>query len=547
VRPSTGTRGALPHPHCYVTVFALVAALATSLAAFATPVRAANQIYWGNYGATTATMSFANLDGSGGGGVLNTAGATVSEPFGVAIDAAGGRIYWANDSGNAISVANLDGSGGAHDLNTTGATPPHNPEGVAIDPAAGKIYWANNGASPKISFANMDGSGGGGDLNTTGATVSSPDGVALDIAGGRIYWSNSGPPQGISFARLDGSGGGNLATLPATVSGPVGVALDLTTRKIYWTNNAGNKISFANLDGSGGGDLNTSPVTVSSPEGLAVDPIGGRAYWANYGANKISFANLDGSGGGGDLSTGGGTMDGPALPALLYTPTAAGAPVITGEAAPGSVLSCSPGSWAADLLGSFLYRAPRSVAYQWTLNGTDIAGASTNSYTAFAAGDYRCTVTASNQAGSTAQTSAAHTVVSPPVMPLPLGPPRAAAFGARTRVTLTLASRRIPVNGPLKVRVGNRNGFAITGVLAGETVRKISTSKLRRIKLRTKAFRVGRSASTVVALAVPRPLSKVLKRTGGLQLLLTARVTDPARHTRIVRKQVTPLLKRAKR
>ena len=51
---------------------------------------------------------------------------------------------------NKISFANLNGSGGG-DLVTTGATV-SSPTGAAVDPAAGRIYWANLGASGKISY-----------------------------------------------------------------------------------------------------------------------------------------------------------------------------------------------------------------------------------------------------------------------------------------------------------------------------------------------------------------------------------------------------------
>jgi PKD repeat protein len=62
------------------------------------------------------------------------------------------------------------------------------------------------------------------------------------------------------------------------------------------------------------------------------------------------------------------------------------------------------------LSSSFLYRTPQSFAYQWRLNGADIGGANAAQYTATAPGSYTCRVTASNQAGSAAQTSAAMTV-----------------------------------------------------------------------------------------------------------------------------------------
>jgi PKD repeat protein len=66
-------------------------------------------------------------------------------------------------------------------------------------------------------------------------------------------------------------------------------------------------------------------------------------------------------------------------------------------------LTCQNGAWAPDLLASFVFRAPASFAYQWKLNGSNIATGPT--FTPTQAGDYTCTVTATNQAGSTSQTS----------------------------------------------------------------------------------------------------------------------------------------------
>ena len=83
-----------------------------------------------NRGAT-AGIAFANLPG-GSGGESEPAGATTEEPAGLAIDKAGGGIYWGNYDANTISFANLNGTGGG-DLNTAGATVDE-PFGVAIDP-----------------------------------------------------------------------------------------------------------------------------------------------------------------------------------------------------------------------------------------------------------------------------------------------------------------------------------------------------------------------------------------------------------------------------
>jgi DNA-binding beta-propeller fold protein YncE len=330
---------------------------------------AAGRIYWGDYNPATSQVSVANLDGSGGGGALNTTGSTQAEEWGLAVAPALGRIYWAQSDGlGAVSFANLNGSGGG-DLATNGATSASR-EGVAVDPPTNRIYFAEYTAN-KISFAKLDGTGGGGDLNPTGADVNAPSAVALDVGAGRIYWTNRGDSK-ISFARLDNTGGGGTLTI-------VGA-------------------------------------TVNDPIGIAIDPVAGKIYWANYGGNNVSFANLDGTSGG-TLLTAGATTMGPTFPVLLRAPIAAGAPQVSWGSTTGSVLSCSPGAWAPDLLGSFLYRVPQSFAYQWNANGTDIPGATASSYTPTSPGSYGCRVTATNVAGRAMQTSAAFSVTQAVVLP----------------------------------------------------------------------------------------------------------------------------------
>ncbi len=340
------------------------------------------------------------------GGELNTTGATVNGAFGVAIDAAAGRIYWANSGANKISYTNLDDSGGGGDLSTAGATV-NGPIGLAIDPPAGKIYWANADAD-KISYANLDGSGGG-DLNTTGATVSLPEGVAVDPAAGRVYWANHNASK-ISYANLDGSGGGDLNTSLVTVDLPTGVAVEPDPTfpqrtDVYWVNASGSvPISFVSVDGDSGADFAPTGATVEGPYGVALDQALGRIYWANSTGGNLSFDNLIG-GGANLLTIGGDTSHGPNFPAILKPPSGAGLPQVSGVATLGSTLSCSQGTWASDLLGAFLYRVPQTFAYQWSLDGTDIPGATSSSIAASSTGAFRCRVTASNPAGAAVQTS----------------------------------------------------------------------------------------------------------------------------------------------
>jgi DNA-binding beta-propeller fold protein YncE len=377
---------------------------------------AANSLYWANYSANT--ISFASL-GNTGGGNLNTSGATVNGPSGVSFDPTAGRIYWANANGNSISFANLDNSGGGGALNTTGATV-STPEELAVDRANGKVYWANYGNNT-IAFANLDNSGGGGTLNTTGTTVSGPIGIAIDPSTNRIYWANFANNT-ISFANLDDSGGGaTLDTTGTTPKSPFGVALDPVNGRIYWANQGGSTntgIGFANAnDTGGGGTLNTTGAAVMLASGVAVDPAANKVYWANQ-MDGISFANADSSGGGGNLNVTGTTLAStagtPNGPALLESPSAISPPAIGGGSVAPTMLSCSQGKWASDLIGSLLYRAPQSFSFSWSVNGKPIAGASAASVVASSPGAYTCRVTATNHAGSTALSSAPHNVASPP-------------------------------------------------------------------------------------------------------------------------------------
>jgi hypothetical protein len=125
--------------------------------------------------------------------------------------------------------------------------------------------------------------------------------------------------------------------------------------------------------------------------------------------------------------------------------------------------------------------------------------------------------------------------------------PSTLAFGPKTLVTLDLAVRRIPRRGPIKVRVANRNGFAVTGKLWGETTKKIAASRKRRVRLKAKAISVGDHSRKTVKLGLPKPLRKQLARKRRLTLRLIAKVRDPAGNTRTVRKRVTLRLKTQRR
>ncbi|HET6998693.1 MAG TPA: hypothetical protein VFI03_08895 [Solirubrobacterales bacterium] len=401
-----------------VVSFALVV---TALLATASGAGAAELVYWDNFKASPQTIAFASTDGTGG-GALNLTGMTLEDPEGIAYDSVTGRLYIASNSGGAsddgeIVFVNVDGSG-AGVLNTSGAQVV-DPYGVAVDPATRMVYWANSEGGPgdkgTIAYARLDGSGGG-TLNTAGTTVALPYKLAIDPVGGRVYWANGeSDPDQIAFANLNNTGGGGILDLTGAPAPEfvTGVAVDSTAGRVYWLDEEGEHIGFASVSGGGGGELNLTGAAFNGPYGLAIDPVLGRVYWANYDqdevrANAIGFLNL--AGGVGGISPVTAPLDGAQDPVILKSPTGTAVPAIGKVATSRSLLSCSQGGWAADFAGSFVYQAPRTITYQWILNGAAIAGATAPTLDATAPGAYACVVTATNQAGAAAQASAPTTI-----------------------------------------------------------------------------------------------------------------------------------------
>jgi len=352
-----------------------------------------DRIYWGAEGGGAVRVG--NLDGSGA--ASNLFGSE-GGPCGVAIDPAAGKIYWAGFSSGGVRVANLDGTGSVSTLFDAQSSLC----GVSIDPAAGKIYWADFGSN-LIRVGNLDGSGSASTLFEE-PPGSAPSGVAIDPADGKLYWTNQFSDE-VRVGPLGGSSLGPPSTLfgPADAGdNPIGVAL--AGGKVYWAALGSGQIRVGNLDGTGATALFTDE---NGPGALAVDPGAGKIYWASFRSGGLRVGNLDGSGTAATLFTG---ELGPLFPVLLRAPAGAGSPTISGGASLGDPLSCSAGTWGSDLLGAFLFRAPRTFSYQWQRNGSDIPGASSSSFTFIEAGAYTCRVTASNQAGATAQTSASFNV-----------------------------------------------------------------------------------------------------------------------------------------
>jgi DNA-binding beta-propeller fold protein YncE len=415
-----------------IALTTLCAALLAGAALWAAPAVAKDRLYWtpssyvppGHYnGGEPRTpqdknhIYFANTDGSGEIRELSTRGATVNKPRSLAIDPVAGRVYWANIGAQTISFARLDGSGGG-DLFPTG----NGNDALlsfALDRAGGRFYWANYDASFNESYLvyrSLDGTTSG-TVPTSGAIIDRPLGLAVDSKAGRIYWANySAAP--ISYARLDRTGGDDLATSddPNHQYSGFGLALDPVAGRAYWlhpfwiaaSGQDTSTVSWANLDNSGGDYIHAGPRYIPPltdfpyEGGLAIDRGGGQILWplADYG--MFASKQLGGDG----VAVLPIASNGDSV-ALLKAPIATAKPTVTRAAGHPSTLTCSPGSWASDLPGTGVYGEREGpLRYSWTRHQNPVPGGTRATFTPRVAGDYRCSVTAANAADATTQTSA---------------------------------------------------------------------------------------------------------------------------------------------
>jgi hypothetical protein len=207
----------------------------------------------------------------------------LSEPRGIALDMAGGKIYFADNGLNIIGRANLDGSG-AEELIRSGI---QFPADVELDLTNHKLYWADRD-NGYIRRANLDGSG-----VENVRTVADPYFFELDVAGGKVYWSNGDGPS-IFRANVDGSG--PIETIVTGLDHVRDVGLDLANGMIYWGDRDTHKIQRRLISGGPVEDLFDINDGLDRPHGLALD-LGERVmYWADTQTHAIMRGSMDGIG-----------------------------------------------------------------------------------------------------------------------------------------------------------------------------------------------------------------------------------------------------------
>ena len=189
------------------------------------------KIYWTEMtGESGGTVNSANLNGTD----VTELASIFATPIGIAVDAAGSKLYWTNASGR-IQSANLDGSGIKNVLqNLSGPTD--------IVVSNGFIYWTEGGNS--VRRVNISGQKIAIDVAVNLGTVG-----GLAVGGGKVYWTEqtSASAGTVNGANLNGT---NFETLATLLSAPMGISVDTAGSKLYWTNARG-RVQSANLDGSG--------------------------------------------------------------------------------------------------------------------------------------------------------------------------------------------------------------------------------------------------------------------------------------------------------
>jgi hypothetical protein len=190
----------------------------------------------------------------------------------------GEAIYWTAQTGRSsgtINSANFDGSN-ATVLTSILSVPIE----IAVDTAGGKLYWTNSRG--RVQRAALDGSG----VDNVVEHLSDPRHIALRNS--YIYWTEGGD----SIRRVNMSSQKIVQDIATGLDGVGGLAVGV--EKLYWTEQTGKSsgtINSANLDGT---QFETLTSILSVPIGLAIDAVGSKLYWTNS-RGRIQRANLNGA------------------------------------------------------------------------------------------------------------------------------------------------------------------------------------------------------------------------------------------------------------
>ena len=212
---------------------------------------AGGKVYWTEQTSDrTGRIRRANLNGFN----IQLVKELTSVPKGLALDTSNGKLYLTNSWGK-VQQMNLDGTSFQSNLIVS----LDSPSGIAVDAAGGKVYWLEqtSDSSGRIQRADLDGS----NVELVKELTSVPKGLALDTSNGKLYLTNSwGKVQ-----RMDLDGRSFESNLILNLDSPGSIAVDAAAGKVYWAE--ANSIRRANLNGSNRQDVATG---IGTPAGIAL-------------------------------------------------------------------------------------------------------------------------------------------------------------------------------------------------------------------------------------------------------------------------------------
>ncbi len=209
------------------------------------------------YYSSGGALQRVNFDGSSQQS-LGASGGSV--PTDIALDVSGDNMYWSVAGGVGIKRAALDGTGPVTLVSQSlldslvGVDPlvrADSVSGIALDIAGGRIYWANGrnlnsmpigGVIAGADAVHQFELSGSGDITK----------IKLDLANSLVYWTNN---SGSVVQRAGLTGAGQTTLVSRGFGRPAGLAIDLSDSKLYFGDTLGTgghgELVRANLDGTG--------------------------------------------------------------------------------------------------------------------------------------------------------------------------------------------------------------------------------------------------------------------------------------------------------
>jgi DNA-binding beta-propeller fold protein YncE len=239
-------------------------------------------VYWTNMGKANLDDGFlmrANLDGGDVTPIVPPGGTFT--PKQMKIDVVGRKLYWSDREGMRIQRCNMDGSKIETLIETGHGDGDRKNQslwcvGIAIDVAGGHVYWTQKGSDDGgqgsirrmgINIPKGQKPANRKDIEVLFLNLPEPIDLDLDLDKRLIYWTDRGdntvnrapmavPPKNDPAARTD------RQILVRGLKEAIGVTLDLPNKRMFYTS-LGGEVGTAGTDGSGAKLLLTNQGTLT--------------------------------------------------------------------------------------------------------------------------------------------------------------------------------------------------------------------------------------------------------------------------------------------